>query len=373
MERFFYFQCMEEITITREELHEKVWSTPLTKLAKEFKISDVGLRKKCLKHNIPLPKVGFWSKVQHGKKVKRTPLPMDPDSKPITFYVRNDNEASNYPSISERNKLKHEIASQYQKFLIPTVKLSKPHRLVQEVRKNLSETEADYEGYVRSDSSKFLTIAVSKQKISLALKVFNSFIQLGEARGHMLTIKNRDTIITIDGIEIKVDVRERYKRVVDESQPSDYPYHKNIPTGILVFRKKDFEKNEWDDSKRPIESQFPSVFANLETSAAEKKRWEIEWEKRRVQQEKERKIRLEQYQSKLTEFKKVEKLIEDSDRWNKAEIIRRYADHLEAMGKAKEEVEWAKVKADWIDPTTGKQDMILGEYSPEPPKNPNYW
>lgn len=73
------------------------------------------------------------------------------------------------------------------------------------------------------------------------------------------------------------------------------------------------------------------------------------------------------------EFKKVEKLIEDSNRWNMAEIIRRYADKLEVIGKEKEEVEWVRDKADWIDPTTGKQDIVLGEYTSEPPKSPSYW
>lgn len=73
------------------------------------------------------------------------------------------------------------------------------------------------------------------------------------------------------------------------------------------------------------------------------------------------------------EFKKIETLIEDSNRWNKAEMIRRYADNLEAIGKEKEEVEWIRNKADWIDPTTGTHDLIFGEYSSEPPKNPSYW
>ncbi len=32
-----------EICIKREDLYEQVWSTPMTKLAKEYQISDVGL------------------------------------------------------------------------------------------------------------------------------------------------------------------------------------------------------------------------------------------------------------------------------------------------------------------------------------------
>lgn len=45
---------MKEFTITRQQLYELVWSKPLSKLAKEYEISDNGLRKKCIKLNIPL-------------------------------------------------------------------------------------------------------------------------------------------------------------------------------------------------------------------------------------------------------------------------------------------------------------------------------
>jgi len=43
------------ITLTREELYERVWSKPATKLAAEFGISDVALGKICRKLNIPKP------------------------------------------------------------------------------------------------------------------------------------------------------------------------------------------------------------------------------------------------------------------------------------------------------------------------------
>lgn len=38
--------------LTREELYALVWQTPLSRLARTFGLSDVGLRKICVKHNI---------------------------------------------------------------------------------------------------------------------------------------------------------------------------------------------------------------------------------------------------------------------------------------------------------------------------------
>lgn len=39
--------------MTRSELYALVWQEPMMKLAKRFKLSDVGLRKICTKHGIP--------------------------------------------------------------------------------------------------------------------------------------------------------------------------------------------------------------------------------------------------------------------------------------------------------------------------------
>lgn len=62
-------------TFTREELYELVWSRPMTHLAREFGLSDVGLHKICRKHEVPNPPPGWWAKKAAGRKVRQTPLP----------------------------------------------------------------------------------------------------------------------------------------------------------------------------------------------------------------------------------------------------------------------------------------------------------
>ncbi|APO52368.1 hypothetical protein ACVILJ_001570 [Bradyrhizobium diazoefficiens] len=59
---------------TRQELYDLVWTTPVVKLAKEFGLSDVGLRKTCVRYQIPTPPLGYWAKLSFGKPVKQTPL-----------------------------------------------------------------------------------------------------------------------------------------------------------------------------------------------------------------------------------------------------------------------------------------------------------
>lgn len=68
---------MEKVEVTRQELYNLVWSKPMIKLALEYNLSDNGLRKICKKHEIPLPQLGHWQKIQYNKKVKVIPLPKD--------------------------------------------------------------------------------------------------------------------------------------------------------------------------------------------------------------------------------------------------------------------------------------------------------
>lgn len=66
---------MEKVTLKRKELYDLVWSEPLSRLAKKYKISDNGLRKICKRMNIPIPAIGHWQKVQYGKSVVIQKLP----------------------------------------------------------------------------------------------------------------------------------------------------------------------------------------------------------------------------------------------------------------------------------------------------------
>jgi hypothetical protein len=74
--------------LTRAELYEKVWATPMRTLGQEFGISDVGLAKVCRKHNIPVPPVGYWRRKETGYKVTQPPLPAEDGREHLDIYIR---------------------------------------------------------------------------------------------------------------------------------------------------------------------------------------------------------------------------------------------------------------------------------------------
>lgn len=67
-------------TLSRSELYDMVWTKAVSKIAPELGISDVALRKRCVKHAIPLPDNRYWGRLYAGKPVQRTPLPKAEDA-----------------------------------------------------------------------------------------------------------------------------------------------------------------------------------------------------------------------------------------------------------------------------------------------------
>ncbi len=64
------------IRLDRSTLFERVWSTPVETLAKEWGLSGRGLAKACRRIQVPVPPRGYWAKVAAGKKVTRPKLPV---------------------------------------------------------------------------------------------------------------------------------------------------------------------------------------------------------------------------------------------------------------------------------------------------------
>jgi ATP-dependent exoDNAse (exonuclease V) alpha subunit len=104
-----------QVRLTRVELYEKVWATPMRLVAKEFGLSDVGLSKICDKHNIPVPPRGHWRREETGHEVTRPPLqPSKNGLEGLDIYVRKPLEpelaalaAEPAPKVAIREELSH--------------------------------------------------------------------------------------------------------------------------------------------------------------------------------------------------------------------------------------------------------------------------
>jgi hypothetical protein len=137
--------------------------------------------------------------------------------------------------------------------------------------------------------------------------------------------------------------------------------HFNIYYG---YSEKDTFK---DTSHTKLEDKIISIIANLEIRAEKIKEERIESERRRVIRENEERLREEFKQKKKTEKKEFKSLFLMAERLHKTHILRQYISTFEEFvsrdGEITEEIatkiEWAKAKADWLDPFISKEDQYL--------------
>ena len=74
--------------LKREDLHELVWTAPVSEVASRIGISDVGLAKACRRADIPLPGRGYWAKIEAGQHMGHEPLPPARSGVPELIRIR---------------------------------------------------------------------------------------------------------------------------------------------------------------------------------------------------------------------------------------------------------------------------------------------
>lgn len=74
---------------TRKQFLDLIWSNPLYKLSPKLGISQIEIKKICVKHDIPRPSPAHWGKLNLGKPTKIPELSTIDSGKVITFTAPN--------------------------------------------------------------------------------------------------------------------------------------------------------------------------------------------------------------------------------------------------------------------------------------------
>lgn len=359
---------MDKIKLNRRNLYDLVWSTPMTSLAKKYLISDSGLRKICVKMDIPLPKAGHWEKLKAGKEVEITELPTNYNgTTEISLDLRKEGEESLKGKQSPEEVLKDEIESDASLNIVVPDTLTKPHKLIAETKNahinNENRHSKNFTGYLRSP----LSISATKLNYSRALRIMDTFIKAMEQRGHVFQIKNDSAHLLIYGEEFAISIREKNNRIPKPKTGSwqEYDY---IPSGILVFSVRiSYHNIEWADGRLPLEKQLSKIVAKIEIKGAEERDMHLRWEKEReIQAELDRikRAKEQEIENELVKFKSLKK---KAKLWREASEIRAYLGSLEEKAtkeqgltdELKDWLKWAYKKVDWYDPNVEAQDPLM--------------
>jgi hypothetical protein len=359
---------MKAKTISREELHKLVWSKPVIQIAKIYGYSDNGIRRVCKKHNIPLPKLGYWSKLKFNKEVVKTKLPKQDDN-PVISLENTKAIINKETELNEELKL---IQKEFRELELSVPKrLFKSHKYILATKKyqeKLKIRKKKRDWRMQIDSNNILSISVSDKLLSRALRFMDMLIKIIEKRGYNISVDNRKTSVNIKGQSYKIRLTEKNKKV---KRVTNYSWNETdlVATGNLCLKLDDtYPIKEWSDSKtKPLEDKLFDILQWIELKAEKDNEREIEieiWHKNREE------IRLKKQKIqklKDNELKAFESLFLSASRWHKSQYIRCYIKEFEdyviksnTLNKDKKEwIEWAKEKAEWYDPFIEKDVKLL--------------
>lgn len=359
---------MNNVKLNRKELYDLVWSIPMTALAKKYSISDSGLRKICVKMDIPLPKAGHWEKLKAGKEVEVFELPKNyKGNNEITFKLRKEGDESLKGIPSPEIALKEEIENDPRlNITVPDI-LTKPHKLIVETKKahfnNENRHSKNFTGYLRSP----LSISATKLNYNRALRIMDTFIKAMEQRGHVFLLKNDSAHLAIYGEEFAISIREKNNRI-PKPKTGSWQEYDFIPSGILVFSVRiSYHNIEWIDGRLPLENQLSKIVAKIEIKGVEEKERHLRWEKEReiqAEQDRIKKAKEGEIEQELAKFKSLK---QKAERWQEACQIRAYLGSLEEKAtkgqsltdELKDWLKWAHKKVDWYDPNIEAQDPLM--------------
>ena len=140
--------------VTRQELYEAVWQTPISKLAPAWETTATAITKACDKMNIPRPGAGHWTLVRKGWEIGRTPLPEPGPAAPASVSLtgaageRRKKEAAEATAVREPEKSRRKVQ-------IPK-SFENAHRFVKQTRRRV-ETRRGAGGASRATAIKMVT------------------------------------------------------------------------------------------------------------------------------------------------------------------------------------------------------------------------
>jgi hypothetical protein len=354
---------MSSTILTRNELYNLVWSTPMTKLAKQYSITDYELRKVCQRMNIPLPKSGHWEKLRLGKIVEVVDLPMDYSGVQLVSLSLPEESTNTQDVLFLKRKTDSEKIDPA--FIVPD-KLTNPDKLIMAASQKLKarrDPNFSYQDFEKFPST--LNISVEKENEARALKFMDSFIKVVRSRGHKFITEDNVQLV-IGEEKIKLCLRELSKRVTIQEK---WRHTQLIPTGKLTLIATFYWTHEitWKDSSTPLESQLQKIVGKLEERSEEEKDRRLEIEKGWAERDEEDRKRKEREATIINELSEFKKLFLRVKRWKEASYIRDYLKDFEVRamqkGGLKDEekywLDWARKKADWFDPEIEEKDELL--------------
>lgn len=238
------------IVIARQALFEAAWTRPLSELAADWGISDVGLRKICDRHDIPTPGRGYWTQVRAGKSFPRPKLRPAPDprleqvhidGRPLPPAVVAAMQAARaQPALGARPPRRPRRAAAAASDLRPAASGTapaltpgdaptapetpppapvalvtvSPRRELAATRKALARAKADAEGFLRVAGVGVVPLRLGPASVDAALGFLEALLAEAERRGWRLVAGDGGLQFEVAGERLAVRIEEAPAKTV---------------------------------------------------------------------------------------------------------------------------------------------------------------
>lgn len=360
------------IFINREQLHQQVWKTPMTKLAPLYNLSNCELKKICDRFLIPTPKAGYWAKLSFGKPEDIVPLPIWKSCVPYNIKSK-----KKIPTVALFLKMADipvvihkpiKLIELMDHGIVVKKNLTTPHDLIEKAQKEFKTCSPDK--YGRLSTRRAIAINVSRDNVKRALLIMDTIFKWFEKRGYKIRKPSNDssrTLIAVYGIDIEIEIIEKSKLTGKVKSNWGYEYNQYKPSGELTLKINTYTydskvQTNWSDGKiqtieELLNSFIDSVFSIVLIRQKENERRERE----RLVQEEHRLNRIYEEQCAQYENQLIEKLIKQSKDMAVSVRIREYLSAVKQKARfhypnedypkeLSDWLEWADKQADNLDP-----------------------
>ncbi|THK35669.1 hypothetical protein EHS39_23905 [Ensifer sp. MPMI2T] len=262
-------------TLTRKELYDLVWSTPILKLAEQFGLSDRGLAKICERNQVPVPGRGYWARLEAGQKVTKTPLRKMYTPELETVHIGGfRQEASPYVAfaIEVTKAAKRAVAEATQRSeatqskAVETAPETKGVTAKTKLHPSLREFAAEIRSVVpdRDGTVQLRWVKVHRNSIPRAIAFLNTLAIAFEPYGISFCGSGSRVQFADSSAAVDFEITSPKKRVVKER--GGWKFHKNVYVGRLAFQiygnAEGIRKNWVDSDGKTIEDCIDSIVEN---------------------------------------------------------------------------------------------------------------
>lgn len=271
--------------INRDELYARIWSQPLTAVAAELGVTGTALKKTCLRHQIPTPPRGHWTRLKHGKRSTAQKLPPLKDVHLSQVRIVGDRTQRLPAAVRGAREAARGARP------LPFPPADGDHPALAWTRRALARARArpDADGFVSASGKAVLPATLAPGSLDRAIGVLGMLLRSLELQGHGWRQTDEGLLLRVDGETIAVSLVEQPDRTLHRPTPDElkakaersswgyradpWPKYDKRPSGRLALV---IAGNDWSGLRRSfadgktqrLETLMPEILGGLAAHAA---------------------------------------------------------------------------------------------------------